>query len=150
MALKIEEFDVNYITAVGGKSVNGLKFANFKYDDEEGTYLDKFPRIRVYGGVKIEKGKYGNYFNLDIKDKETEEFIESLVETLLSVSRYCLDEKPLRMKSPLIGCSGSYTLRCKIYPNSQLDNLRVGEYKRGYCEISPYRAFTGITLEIRE
>ena len=43
MALKIEEFDVNYITAIGGKSVNGLKFANFKYDDEEGTYLDKFP-----------------------------------------------------------------------------------------------------------
>ena len=27
MALKIKEFDVNYITAVGGKSVNGLKFA---------------------------------------------------------------------------------------------------------------------------
>ena len=84
--------------------------------------------------MKIEKGKYGNYFNLDIKDKETEEFIESPVETLLSVSGYCLDEKPL------VGCSGSYTLRCKIYPN---DNLRVGEYKRGYCEISPYRAFTG-------
>ena len=31
MALKIEGFDVNYITAVGGKSVNGLKFANFRY-----------------------------------------------------------------------------------------------------------------------
>ena len=27
MALKIEEFDINYITAIGGKSVNGLKFA---------------------------------------------------------------------------------------------------------------------------
>ena len=27
MALKIEEFNINYITAVGGKSVNGLKFA---------------------------------------------------------------------------------------------------------------------------
>ena len=77
MALKIEEFDVNYITTVGGNSVNGLKFANFRYDDEEGTYLDKFPRSRVHGGMKIEKGKYGNYFNLDIKDKETEEFIES-------------------------------------------------------------------------
>ena len=25
------EFDVNYITAMGGKSVNGLKFANFRY-----------------------------------------------------------------------------------------------------------------------
>ena len=30
MALKIEEFDVNYITAVGGKSVNRLKFANIR------------------------------------------------------------------------------------------------------------------------
>ena len=93
--------------------------------------------------MKIEKGKYENYFNPDIKDKETEEFIESLVETLLSISGYCSDEKPWRMKSPLIGCSSSYTLRCKIYPNFQLDNLRVGEYKRGYCEISSYRALTG-------
>ena len=31
MALKIKEFDVNYITAIGGKSVNRLKFANFRY-----------------------------------------------------------------------------------------------------------------------
>ena len=31
MALKIKEFDVNYITAIDGKSVNGLKFANFRY-----------------------------------------------------------------------------------------------------------------------
>ena len=30
MALKIEEFNVNYMTAVGGKSINGLKFANFR------------------------------------------------------------------------------------------------------------------------
>ena len=27
MALKIKEFDVNYIRTVKGKSVNGLKFA---------------------------------------------------------------------------------------------------------------------------
>ena len=38
MVLKIEEFDVNYITAVGGQSVNGLKFANFRYQNS-----DKFP-----------------------------------------------------------------------------------------------------------
>ena len=31
MALKIEEFNINYKTAVGGKSINGLKFANFRY-----------------------------------------------------------------------------------------------------------------------
>ena len=31
MALKMVEFNVNHITAVGGKSINGLKFANFGY-----------------------------------------------------------------------------------------------------------------------
>ena len=45
MALKMVEFDVNYITAAKGKSVNGLKFANFRYKNS-----DKFPRIIVYGG----------------------------------------------------------------------------------------------------
>ena len=38
MALKLKKIDVNYITAVGGKSVNGLKFANFRYKNS-----DKFP-----------------------------------------------------------------------------------------------------------
>ena len=38
MELKIKEFDVNYITAVGGKSVNGLKFANVRYKNS-----NKFP-----------------------------------------------------------------------------------------------------------
>ena len=38
MALKMVEFDVNYITAVGGKSINGLKFVNFRYKNS-----DKFP-----------------------------------------------------------------------------------------------------------
>ena len=40
MALKMKEFDVNYITAVKGKSVNRSKFANFRYKN-----ADKFPRI---------------------------------------------------------------------------------------------------------
>ena len=55
MALKIEEFTVNYITAVGRKSINGLKFANFRYKNS-----DKFPRIIVYGGMKVVQGKFGN------------------------------------------------------------------------------------------
>ena len=54
MALKIAEFDVNYITAVKGKSVNGLKFANFRYKSS-----DKFPWIIVYGGMRVEQGKFG-------------------------------------------------------------------------------------------
>ena len=87
MALKIEEFDVNYITAVGGKSVNGLKFANFRYKNS-----DKFPRIIVYGGTKVVQGKFGNYFELDIKDDKTEELFKSLEETLLRVVGGCLGE----------------------------------------------------------
>ena len=70
MVLKIEEFNVNYVTAVGRKSVNGLKFANFKYNS------NKFPRIIVCGGMRVEQGKFGNYFELDIKDDKTEEFLK--------------------------------------------------------------------------
>ena len=138
MALKIKEFDVNYITAVKGKSVNGLKFANFKYKN-----ADKFPRIIIYGGMKVAKGKFGNYFNLDIKDDKTEEFFESLEEILLRVSGGRSGEKPWNIKSPLINYGGFYTVRCKIYPNSQMGTLKVGSYERGYCEITPYRAFIG-------
>ena len=138
MALKVEEFDVNYITAVGGKSVNGLKFANFRYKNS-----DKFPRIIVYGGMRVEQGKFGNYIDLDIKDDKTKEFFKSLEETLLRVGGGCLGEKPWNIKSPLINYGGSYTVRCKIYPNSHLGNSKVGRYERGYCEITPYRAFIG-------
>ena len=112
MALKIKEFNINYITAVGGKSVNGLKFANYRYKNS-----DKFPRIIVYGGMRVEQGKFGNYFELDIKDDKTEEFFKSLEETLVRVSGSCLGEKPWHIKSPLINYGGCYTVRCKIYPN---------------------------------
>ena len=138
MALKIEEFDINYITAIGRKSVNGRKFSNFRYKNS-----NKFPRIIVYGGMKVVHGKFGNYFELDIKDDKTKEFFKSLEETLLRAGGGCLSEKPWNIKSPLINYSGFYTVRCKIYPNSCLGNLKVGRYERGYCEITPYRAFIG-------
>ena len=112
MALKIKEFDVNYITAVKGKSVNWLKFSNFRYKN-----ADKFSRIIVYGGMKVVKGKFRNYFNLDIKDDKTEEFFESLDETLLRVGGGRLGEKRWHIKSPLINYCGFYTVRCKIYPS---------------------------------
>ena len=121
MALKMVEFNVNYITAVGGKFVNGLKFANFRYKNS-----DKFPRIIVYGGMKVVQGKFGNYFESDIKDDKTEEFFKSLEETLLRAGGGCLGKKPWNIKSPLINYSGFYTVRCKIYPNSCLGNLKVG------------------------
>ena len=138
MALEIKEFEVNYIRAVGRKSVKGLKFTNFRYKNS-----DKFPRIIVYGGMRVEQGKLGNYFELDIKDDKTEEFFKSLEETLLGVGGGCLGEKPWHIKSLLINYGGSYTVRCKIYPNSCLGNLKVGRYECGYCEITPYRVFIG-------
>ena len=138
MALKLVEFDINHITAIGGKSVNGLKFANFRYRNS-----DKFPRIIVHGGMKVVQGKFGNYFELDIIDDKTEEFFNSLEETLLRASGGCLGEKPWNIKSQLINYDDFYTVRCKIYPNSCLGNLKVGRYERGYCEITPYRPFIG-------
>ena len=121
MALKMAEFDVDYITTAGRKSVNGLKFANFRYKKS-----DKFPRTIVYGGMKVVQGKFGNYFELDIKDDKTEEFLKSSEETLLRVSGSCLGEKPWNIKSSLINYGGFYTVRCKIYPNSRLGNLKIG------------------------
>ena len=73
MALKIKEFDINYITAIGRKSVNRLKFTNFRHKNS-----DKFLRIIVYGGMRVEQGKFGKYFELDIKDNKTKEFFKSL------------------------------------------------------------------------
>ena len=89
------------------------------------------------------QGKFGNYFNLDIKDDKTEEFFKSLEETLRRASGSFLGEKPWNIKLPLINYGGFHTIRCKIYPNSHLGNLKVGRYERGCCEITPYRAFIG-------
>ena len=88
------------------------------------------------------QGKFENYFELDIKDNKTKEFFKSLEETLLRVGGSCLGN-PCNIKSPLINYGGSYTVRSKIYPHSRLGNLKVGRYERGYCEITPYRAFIG-------
>ena len=118
MALKMAEFNIDYITAVGRKSVNRLKFANFRYKSS-----DKVPRIIAYGGMRVEQGKFGNYFELDMKDNKTEEFFKSLEETLLRAGGGCLGEKPWNIKSPLINYGGFYMVRCKIYPNSHMGNL---------------------------
>ena len=93
--------------------------------------------------MRVEQGEFGNYFELDITYDKTEEFFKSLEETLLRAGGGCLGKKPWNIKSPLINYGGSYTVRCTIYPNSRLGNLKVGRYKRGYCKITPYRAFNG-------
>ena len=54
MALKMAEFDVSCITAVKGKSIDGLKFANFRYKNS-----DKFLQIIIHGGMKVVQGKFG-------------------------------------------------------------------------------------------
>ena len=93
--------------------------------------------------MKVVQGKFGNYLELDIKDDKTEEFFKSLEETLLRVSGSCSGEKPWDIKLPLINYGGFCTVRCKIYPNSCLSNLKVGRYECVYCRITPYRAFIG-------
>ena len=93
--------------------------------------------------MRVSKGKFGNYLELDIKDDKTEKFFKSLEETLLGVGGGCLGEKPWHIKSPIINYGGFYSVRCKIYPNTQMSNLKAGRYERGYCEITPYRAFIG-------
>ena len=44
--------------------------------------------------MRVEQAKFGNYFELDIKDDKTKEFFKSLEETLLGVGGGCLVEKP--------------------------------------------------------
>ena len=93
--------------------------------------------------MRVKQGKFGNYFELDIKDDKTEEFFKSLEETLLRAGGGCLGEKPWNIKLPLINYSGFYTVRCKIYSNSCLGNLKVGRYEHSYYKITPYREIIG-------
>ena len=132
MSLTIEEFDINELRAGLGKSIHGMKFVNFYYGDNR----CKVPNIRVYGRMRVIKGKFGQFFELDLKDDKTEEFFKLLVDQLKSLAGICLDEKPWNLKSPIIEYGPYYTVRCKIYSN----DLKVEEYFRG-CEIRPYHAF---------
>ena len=138
MSLTIEEFDINELRAKTGKSLYGMKIANFCYEDD----FRKVPNIRAYGGMHVMKGKFGEYFELDIKDDETEEFFKSLGEQLKTLAGAYLHEKPWNLKSPIIEYGIFYSIRCKIHSNSKLNGLKVGEYFRGYCDIRPYHAFS--------
>ena len=89
------------------------------------------------------QGKFGNYLELDIKDDKTKEFFKSLEEILHRIGGGCLGKKPWNIKSPLINYGSFYKVRCKIYPNSCLGNLKVIRYECSYCEVTPYRAFIG-------
>ena len=88
MALTIEEFEINELRAklgvaqrlgahrAHGKQLHGMKIVNFYYGDD----FRKVPNIRAYGGMHVMKGKFGNYFDLDLKDDDTEKFFKILGE----------------------------------------------------------------------
>ena len=111
------------------------------------TTRHRVPNIRVYGGMEIKQGKFGQFLELDLKDNETEEFFKSLEETLSRVAGGCLNEKPWDFKSFIIEYGPLYSIHCKVYSSCQLVlvDMKVGEYFCGYCEIRPYHAFCGKT-----
>ena len=121
-----------------------MRFVNFYYGDDH----CRVPNIQVYGGMKVVKGKFGKFCELDIKDEETEEFFKLLGEQLRMLAGNCLNEKPWNLKSPIIEYGPYYFVHCKIYSGSQLTNLKVGEYFHGYCKIRPYHVFCGKTKRI--
>ena len=88
-----------------------MKIVNFYYGD-------KVPNIRAYGGTHVMKGKFGNYFELDLKDDDTEKFYKILGEQLQSLAGAYLDKKPWNLKSPIVEYGVFYSVRCKIYSSS--------------------------------
>ena len=142
MALTIKEFEINELRAKIGKPLHGMKIANFYYGDD----FRKVPNVRAYGGMRVVKGKFGNYFELDLKDDDTEKIFKILGEQLQSLAGAYLSEKPWNLKSPIVEYGIFYSIRCKIPKN--FNELKVGEYFRGYCEIRPYHAFSGKTKGI--
>ena len=90
MTLTVEEFDINELRAGLGKPLHGMGIINFYCGDD----CCRGPNIRAYGGMKVVKGKFGQFFELDLKDEETEEFFKLLGEQLRMLAGNCLDENP--------------------------------------------------------
>ena len=44
--------------------------------------------------MRVVKGKFGNYFELDVKDDDTENFLKIIGEQLQSLAGAYLNEKP--------------------------------------------------------
>ena len=108
--------------------------------------LEKFANVKAYGGMRVVKGKFGNYFELDLKDDDIEKFLKILGEQIQSLAGAYLYEKPWNLKSPIVEYGISYSIRCKIPKN--FNELKVEEYFRGYCEVRPYHAFSGKRKEL--
>ena len=76
MSLTIEEFDINELRARLGKLPHEMRIVNFYCGDDH----RKVPNIRADGGMRVVKGKFGKFFDIDLKDDETEELFKSLGE----------------------------------------------------------------------
>ena len=96
--------------------------------------------------MRVVKDKFGNYFELDLKDDDTEKFFKILGEQLQFLAGAYLNEKPWNLKSPIVEYSIFHSICCKILKN--FNELKLGEYFRGYCEIRPYHTFLGKTKGI--
>ena len=144
MSLTIDEFEIGELIAKIGRPLYGMKILNFYY----GENYQKVPKIRVYGGMKVAKGKFGNYFQLDLKDDQTEKFFKILVLELQTLTEYYLKVEPRYQKSPIIEYGPYYTLSCKIDSKSKLNGMKVGKYFRGFCTIRICYAFSGNTSGI--
>ena len=110
MALTIKEFEINELRAKIGKLLHGMKIANFYYGDD----FRKVPNVRSYGGMRVVKGKFGNYFELDLKDDDTEKFFKILGEQLQSLAEDYLNEKPWNLKSPIVDYGIFYSIHCNF------------------------------------
>ena len=98
MALTIKEFEINKLRTKIRKPLHGMKIAYFYYGDD----FRKVPNVRAYGGMRVVKGKFENYFELDLKDDDTEKFFKILGEQLQSLAGAYLNEKPWNLKSPIV------------------------------------------------
>ena len=122
MALTIKEFEINELRAKIGKPFYGMKIANFYYGDD----FRKVANIRAYGRMRVKKGNFGNYFELDLKDDDTEKFFKILGGQLQSLAGAYLNEKPWNLKSPIVEYGIFYSICCKI--PKYFNELKVGEY----------------------
>ena len=96
MALTIEKFDINELTAgpLGGKLVHEMKTVNFYYGERK-----RVPKVRVKGRMKVTKGKFGRFLELNLSE-ESEEFFNSLEDQLRILAGSYLNEKPWNFKFP--------------------------------------------------
>ena len=63
----IKEFDVNELRArpSGGQLLHGMKTVKFYCGDDH----HRVSNIRVYGGMKVVKGKFGRFLELDLNEE---------------------------------------------------------------------------------